>query len=109
MGWVMVAPMIASKAFETFIHFDDCDPAGIIFFGNYYRLAHRALEQFCQATPIGWEGWFRRPGVAAPLVHSEANYHQPVRSGSVIWIHVGVDRVGDSSITMKFDFRRGAD
>lgn len=97
------------KSFETRIHFDDCDPAGIVFFGNYYKLAHRALEQFCSSSSLGWEGWFRRPGVGVPLKHSEANYHAPIRSGSIIWIHVGIERMGTTSLTVKFDFRTGKD
>jgi YbgC/YbaW family acyl-CoA thioester hydrolase len=97
------------KPIEQLVHFDDADPAGIVFFGNYYRLHHRAMEQTLPQWGLTWEDFFRRPGVGFPVRHSEADYTKPIKPGSRIFISVTPERIGTTSITFKSEFRDTAD
>jgi len=97
------------KPIEQLIHFDDADPAGIVFFGNYYRLHHRALEQTLPQWGLKWEDFFRRPGVGFPVRHSEADYTKPIRPGTKVFISVAPEHIGTTSVTFKSEFRETAD
>lgn len=95
------------KPVELFIHFDDADPAKIVFFGNYYRLAHRAMELSLPQWGLRWDDFFRRPDVGFPVRHSEAEYFRPTRPGQPIYVTVYPERIGESSITFRSEFREG--
>jgi len=84
--------------FQTTLAFDEADGEGIVFFGNYFRLAHRALEFHLPQIGIPWVTWFRHPEYGVPLRHVEADYMAPLRPGDTLNIEVGVTKLGDSSV-----------
>lgn len=86
----------------TPIAFDEADGEGIVFFGNYFRLAHRALEQFLPQTGIAWRDWFQNPEVAIPLRHVEADYAAPLRPGEVLQIVVEVSQLRENSVEFTY-------
>lgn len=93
------------KPVELFIHFDDADAAKIVFFGNYYRLAHRAMELSLPQWGLKWDDFFRRPGIGFPVRHTEAEYFQPIRPGHPMFITVYPEKIGESSVTFRSEFR----
>jgi 1,4-dihydroxy-2-naphthoyl-CoA hydrolase len=95
-----------SKVFEQafFASFDDSDPGGIVFFGNYYRIAHRIFEQFVIAQGLSWSDWFSGKDVVIPLVHSEADYKRPLFAGRSYLAKVQVESMGSSSMTIRYQF-----
>lgn len=97
------------KPIELFVHFDEGDPAGIVFFGNFYRLAHRALELSFPQWGLTWEDFFKHPGVGFPVRHSEADYLRPIRPGQKVYVTVTPEKIGESSVTFKTDFRESED
>ncbi len=97
------------KPIELFIHFDDADPAKIVFFGNYYRLAHRAMELTLPQWGLQWDDFFRFPGVGFPVRHSEAEYFRPIRPGQPIFATVYPEKLGESSITFRTELRESRD
>lgn len=97
------------KPVELFIHFDDADPARIVFFGNYYRLAHRAMELSLSQWGLKWDDFFKHPGVGFPVRHSEAEYFRPIRPGQPVFVTVYPEKISDSSVTFRSEFREGAD
>jgi acyl-CoA thioester hydrolase/1,4-dihydroxy-2-naphthoyl-CoA hydrolase len=84
------------------IYFDECDPGGIVFFGNYYRLAHRVFEDFIRSLEIPWEHWFKNPDWVVPLRKSQAEYLRPLFAGHTYVVEVKVQRVGESSASFEF-------
>lgn len=92
---------------KTLIAFDDADSEGIVFFGNYFRLAHRALEQWLPLVGIPWSEWFSHADYGVPLRHVEADYLGPLRPGQAVEIGIGVRDLGESSVTFAYDFRVG--
>ncbi len=87
------------------IAFDEADGEGIVFFGNYFRLAHRALEQFIPRLGISWKEWFANSEWGVPLRHVEADYLQPMRPGDEVEVQINVQEIGDSSVVFTYEFR----
>ncbi len=84
------------------VAFDEADGEGIVFFGNYFRMAHRALEHFLPQVGIPWENWFKHPEYGVPLRHAEADYKAPMRPGDRISVDVNTAKIGESSIEFTY-------
>lgn len=86
------------------VAFDESDSEGIVFFGNYFRLAHRALERWLTEREIPWAQWFKNPEFGVPLRHVEADYLRPLRPGESFDATIQVDEIGDSSVHFSYEF-----
>jgi 4-hydroxybenzoyl-CoA thioesterase len=63
----------------------DCDPAGITFYGNYFRWMDEAAYYLFKAAGIRWEEWGSRWGVLGiPLVGAHADFRSPTRFGDAL-------------------------
>lgn len=89
---------------EIFVHFDDGDPAGITFFANYFRMSERAWELGLVKNGIDWKEWFDHPEWGIPLKTVQAEYHNMLRPGQNCTVELGVKHLGDSSLTLQFEF-----
>jgi 1,4-dihydroxy-2-naphthoyl-CoA hydrolase len=87
--------------YQTKLH--DIDAAGVMFFASYFRLAHDAYESFMEELGFSLAGLVRQ-GRLLPLVHSTADFLQPIRHGDALQIHVHISRIGDSSFTLDYQF-----
>ena len=87
------------------VAFDEADQEGIVFFGNYFRLAHRALEHWLPLQGVPWKEWFQHPDYGVPLRHVEADYLAPLRPGDTFEATVRVVEIKDSSIRFEYEFR----
>ncbi|WP_347356140.1 acyl-CoA thioesterase [Bdellovibrio sp.] len=97
-----------NKVFHTkkTITFREADPAGIMFFGNIFGLAHDAFEQFIIEAGYTWNEWFGSRELIIPLRHTEANYLAPFVPGETYDIQVCVASFGETSFKMKYVFSR---
>jgi acyl-CoA thioester hydrolase/1,4-dihydroxy-2-naphthoyl-CoA hydrolase len=93
------------QPFSVKVAFDEADSAGIVFFGNYFRFAHRALEHFLPQIGIAWDKWFSGKEIGVPLRHVEADYMRPIRPGEQLQIRTHIANVGESSVEFIFDFQ----
>lgn len=93
------------KLLKFTVAFDEADGEGIVFFGNYFRLAHRALEQFIPLLGIPWEEWFKNAEWGVPLRHVEADYLQPLKPGDEFTVQIQVQEIGESSVHFAYEFR----
>lgn len=91
--------------YKQFATFDECDPAGILFFGHYFNAAHRTIERWVEHCGIGWKNWFAHPVHGVPLRHVEAEYLHPINCGDSFEGHVEVIHVGDSSVALQVTFK----
>lgn len=89
------------------VPFDEGDGEGIVFFGNYFRLAHRALEDFLPEIGIPWAEWFKNPDYGVPLRHVEADYLRPLRPGQSFTVKIEVADLGESSAHFAYEFLVG--
>ncbi len=84
------------------INFFDTDAAGILFFGNLFRLAHHAYELFLEK--ISPRRNFFDDQVLLPIVHSEADYKAPLKAGDVTNVKLFVSKLGESSFELTYQF-----
>src|SRR4051812_33600871 len=99
---------MSAKPIKMTVKFDDADGEGIVFFGNYFRLAHQALEQWLPQVGIPWKEWFANKEWGVPLRHVEADYMQPLRPGDEFSVVVRVAELGDTSVHFSYEFQDGA-
>ena len=93
--------MAAIKEYYT-IALHDTDAAGIIYFANLFRIVHATYERLlerigyplCRIIP---EGVF-----LIPVVHAEADFHQPLTVGNTVEIALSIAAIGESSFTLAY-------
>ncbi|MGE5362949.1 MAG: acyl-CoA thioesterase [Bacteroidota bacterium] len=88
------------------INFFDADPAGIMFYGNIFRLAHTAFEEFIQEGRME-RNYFVDRDFITPLLHSEADYKRPLLPVTHVDIHVKVTVLKESSFEITYEFYYG--
>lgn len=90
---------------KIFIPFQMADPAGILFFGNAFTLAHQTYEQFvCDRLELPWESWFQNEEWFVPIKHTEANYHRPLLAGQSCSIQMYLKEIRTSSFHLHYEF-----
>jgi YbgC/YbaW family acyl-CoA thioester hydrolase len=94
---------MAAFTYKRRIAFHETDAAGIVYFGNFFRLAEEA-ETHALAS-LG--SIITRDGYLYPRVHAEADYLAPLRFFDEVSVHYRIIRIGSSSIEWKFDICHG--
>lgn len=90
---------------NVFIPFHLVDAAGIVFFGQPFTLAHQIFEQFVvKKLNISWKNWFYNSEWIVPIVHSEADFQNPIHAGEECLVKLRIDNISTSSFTLKYDF-----
>ncbi len=84
------------------IRFSQCDPAGIMFFGNIYSQAHDFYEDFVISLGFTWKQWFENDDWMVPLRHTSAEHLIPIYPGDSYEMTAEVERIGESSFTGKY-------
>ena len=97
-------PCSTEVAFETTlrVRFSDVDAAGVVYFSRIYEYCHAAFEDMLRAAQMPLEGLLHATGWGMPLVHSEADYHRPLRLGECLQVEVEVEKCTDRRVTFSF-------
>lgn len=81
------------------IGFDHCDPAGIVFFVEFFRMCNALFEEwFTDGLGLSFSDEFFERDHMFPLVHTEADFSKALRMGDEIEISLVLARLGRSSI-----------
>jgi YbgC/YbaW family acyl-CoA thioester hydrolase len=83
------------------IHFHECDPAGIVYFGHVFTFCHEAYEELVRSGGQPIETLLTSPCVY-PLRHVEADYSSPLRLGDLITIGITLGKVSERSFRVEF-------
>ena len=78
------------------------DAAGVMFFGNYFKLIHDAYEDFLDSFGFNLGNIIDKSDYLILIVHSEADYRQPVRTGQSVNIAIVVDKIKNSSFVLNY-------
>ncbi|MFN7904827.1 MAG: acyl-CoA thioesterase [Pseudobdellovibrionaceae bacterium] len=84
------------------VRFRDCDPAGILFFGNIYGICHDAFEDLIHDIGIGWKNYFSTKDFLFPLIKSEADYRGPLIAGHSYEIHLFFSQIKTGSFEVTY-------
>ncbi|WP_404406398.1 acyl-CoA thioesterase [Pelagibacterium halotolerans] len=75
------------------IEFGDCDPAGIVYYPNYFRMFDASTAHLFEAA-LGMKkiAWTKKFGIAGiPMVDTGASFSKPARYGDVVSIQSRVE------------------
>ena len=105
----MSAPRTAVRELE--IAFGDCDPAGIVFYPNYFRFFDAAtaglLSEALGSRKVEWTARFGIVGI--PMVDTGARFLRPSRFGDLVRIETTVTAIGRSSFEVSHRLHNGGE
>ncbi len=85
------------------VRFGDLDPAGIAYYPRLVNFLHESFEDFF----VGHVGRpypeVYREGVGFPTVKIEMDFVSPVRYGDHVDVQVTVERIGRSSVQLRYE------
>lgn len=82
----------------------DTDAAGILFFGNYIKLAHIIYEDFMETIGFSLKYIIDEADYLILIAHTEADYKKSLRLGDGYDLSVQVEKIGNCSFTLKYYF-----
>ncbi|MBK1693356.1 thioesterase [Chromatium weissei] len=97
---MLVTPFIYS--FTLRLH--DTDAAGRLFFAHLFRHAHDAFEHLMTALGTPLETMIRDGQTLLPLIHAEADYHQPLHHGDCVQVQVTITEIRRRSFALHYVF-----
>lgn len=90
------------------IRYSDCDPQGIVFNGNYARYWDDALTDWLEEAGFGGE---ELGGIGADVVTArvEMDFRASAGLGETLETDLSVERLGNTSMTVRFVTKRLSD
>ena len=86
----------------------DCDPAGINFYGTYFRWMDESAYYLFKQAGIRWEDWRSQfDALGIPLISAHADFSSPSKFGDELAIESWVSEWGRSSFTVTHRFMNG--
>ena len=86
---------------ERLIRFSDCDPAGIVFYPQYFVMFNGLMEDWIsEGLGIGFGHLLQQRRIGLPTVHLEADFRAISRMGDRVRLSLEVARLGSRSITL---------
>ncbi|OVZ58301.1 4-hydroxybenzoyl-CoA thioesterase [Pigmentiphaga sp. NML080357] len=84
------------------IRFAECDPAGIVFYPQYFVMFNNLLEEWIDALlpELGFAGYVGKLRYGLPTIHLEADFRAISRMGDDVTLSLEVKRVGNKSLTL---------
>jgi len=87
---------------ERQIRFSDCDPAGIVFYPQYFVMLNGLVEDWVDdALGIGYRNLVIERRIGLPTVRLEADFRAVSHMGDRVVLALAVERLGGRSITLK--------
>ena len=83
------------------IRFSDCDPAGIVFYPQYFVLFNDHFEEWIDSIlPEGFAGYIVGQRFGLPTVHLEADFKGISRMGDDVSLSLELTRIGARSFEL---------
>ncbi|RQH02784.1 acyl-CoA thioesterase [Paraburkholderia dinghuensis] len=83
------------------VHFSECDPAGIVFFPQYFVLFNDMVEAWIdEILPEGFHGLIGARRIGIPTVHLDVDFNAVSKMGEHVWLSLDVERIGQKSLTL---------
>ena len=98
--------MVTGNAFvrDKLIRFHHCDPAGIVFYPQYFILFHEMVEDwFNHGLQQNYAELVYAKRLGLPMVRVECDFLSPSKIGEVLTLSLGVRRVGRSSLVLAIE------
>ena len=86
---------------ERLIRFSDCDPAGIVFYPQYFVMFNGLVEDWVEeGLGVGYRRLIVERRIGLPTVRLEAEFRAVSRMGDRVSLQLAVQRLGGRSLTL---------
>jgi len=86
------------------IRFSDCDPAGIVFYPQYFVMFNGLVEDWVsEGLGIGYTSLVIGRRIGLPTVRLEVDFNAVSRMGDEVVLSLNVERLGAKSLTLALD------
>lgn len=98
---------------EVFIHdhlirFAHCDPAAIVYFPDFFDLAHSTMEDWLRdGVGCALPDLIRQRRIGTPTVNIQCDFIKPVQMGDIMRYELRVMKVGGASVRLHYTGKRG--
>ncbi|MBB4225890.1 acyl-CoA thioesterase [Variovorax guangxiensis] len=83
------------------IRFSECDPAGIVFYPQYFVLFNDLMEAWIDTLlPEGFAGTIGQKRCGLPTAHLEADFKAISRMGDEVVLSIELERLGNKSLNL---------
>lgn len=87
---------------EHRIRFSECDPAGIVFYPQYFIMFNDLLEQWIDSmVPEGFSSVIAQKKVGMPTVNLQADFRSISKMGDDVVLSIGVKKIGSRSLQLR--------
>ena len=87
---------------ERVIHFSDCDPAGIVFYPQYFVMLNAHIEDWItDGLGVDYYALVAERRIGLPTVRLEVDFVAVSRMGDRVALELEVERVGGASLTLR--------
>lgn len=83
------------------IRFEDCDPAGIVFFPNYLRMLNSVVEDWLEHIGYPWSEIVGVRRMGTPTAQLDTSFLSPSQFGETLSFHLSVEKLGNSSLILR--------
>jgi 4-hydroxybenzoyl-CoA thioesterase len=95
---------------DKLIRFHHCDPAGIVFYPQYFVLFNELVEDWFNAgLGINYASFHQRQRLGTPMAHIECDFLAPSKIGETLTLELGVKRIGRTSLTLAVEGKSGVE
>lgn len=83
------------------IRFSDCDPAGIVFYPQYFVMLNGLVEDWVnEGLGLSYHGLVAQRRIGLPTVKLEADFRAVSRMGDQVTLGLAVERLGSRSMSL---------
>lgn len=86
---------------QKLIRLQHCDPAGIVFYPQYFLLFNELVEDwFNDGLGVNFAALHAKARLGIPLAHVEADFLAPSKQGEQLTMRLTVKEIGNSSLKL---------
>jgi 4-hydroxybenzoyl-CoA thioesterase len=87
---------------DRLIRFSDCDPAGIVFYPQYFVMFNGLVEDwFNEGLGLGYHRTVIERRIGLPTVRLEADFKAVSAMGDRVELSLAIERIGTRSLTLQ--------
>ncbi len=87
---------------ERRIRFSDCDPAGIVFYPQYFVMFNGLVEDWVnEGLGLSYHGIVAERRIGLPTVHLDADFKAVSPLGDLVLLQLSVEKLGRSSLGLQ--------
>lgn len=93
---------------DKLIRFHHCDPAGIVFYPQYFVLFNELVEDwFNEGLGIDFARFHVESGLGVPMGSIECRFLSPSKVGEILRLSLSIKRIGKSSLVLNVSGQSG--